>query len=108
MLLSATTSRWSISKRFHSRNRSWFRSAGTARKYKLLPLAREWTKLTVAMADPSNVFAMDDVKFMTGYNIERVVAPETKLLEVIDLVYGSPGELYEPWVPKRASGGTPG
>jgi type IV pilus assembly protein PilB len=41
------------------------------------------------MADPTNVFAMDDIKFMTGYNVEPVVASETALEEAIDHYYGS-------------------
>src|SRR4029079_2356625 len=44
---------------------------------------------TIAMADPTNVFAMDDIKFMTGYNVEPVVASETALEESIDRYYGS-------------------
>ena len=41
------------------------------------------------MADPTNVFAMDDIKFMTGYNVEPVVASETSLEEAIEKYYGS-------------------
>ncbi len=51
--------------------------AETARKYQVLPLSRSGATLTIAMADPTNVFAMDDIKFMTGYNVEPVVASET-------------------------------
>ena len=46
----------------------------TARKYQIVPLSRAGATLTIAMTDPTNVFAMDDVKFMTGYNVEPVVA----------------------------------
>jgi type IV pilus assembly protein PilB len=60
----------------------------TARKYQILPLSRSGATLTLAMTDPANVFAMDDVKFMTGYNVEPVVASETALLEAIDTYYG--------------------
>src|SRR4030042_5986080 len=45
-----------------------------AKKYLLMPIVRVGATLTIALADPSNVFAIDDVKFMTGYNIEVVVA----------------------------------
>ena len=48
----------------------------TALKYHVLPLSRVGSSLTLAMADPANVFAMDDIKFMTGFNIEPVVASE--------------------------------
>ena len=41
------------------------------------------------MVDPTNVFAMDDIKFMTGFNIEPVVASESSILEGIDKSYGS-------------------
>jgi type IV pilus assembly protein PilB len=63
--------------------------AETARKYQVLPLSRSGATLTIAMADPTNVFAMDDIKFMTGYNVEPVVASETTLEESIDHYYGS-------------------
>ncbi len=63
--------------------------ADTARKYQILPLSRSGATLTIAMADPTNVFAMDDIKFMTGYNVEPVVASETSLEEAIEKYYGS-------------------
>jgi type IV pilus assembly protein PilB len=63
--------------------------AETARKYQILPLSRSGATLTIAMADPTNVFAMDDIKFMTGYNVEPVVASETSLDEAIEKYYGS-------------------
>ena len=46
--------------------------------------------LTIAMGDPTNVFAMDDIKFMTGYNVEPVVASEIALRKAIDKHYGTP------------------
>ncbi len=48
----------------------------TAQKYQVVPLSRAGATLTLAMTDPTNVFAMDDIKFMTGYNVEPVVASE--------------------------------
>ncbi len=63
--------------------------AETARKYQILPLSRSGATLTIAMADPTNVFAMDDIKFMTGYNVEPVVASETSLEEATERYYGS-------------------
>ena len=65
--------------------------AETARKYQIVPLSRAGATLTIAMTDPTNVFAMDDVKFMTGYNVEPVVASETAVLESIDKYYGAGG-----------------
>ena len=41
----------------------------TARKYQIIPLSRSGSTLTIAMTDPTNVFAMDDIKFMTGYTV---------------------------------------
>ncbi len=63
--------------------------AETAKKYQVLPLSRSGATLTIAMADPTNVFAMDDIKFMTGYNVEPVVASEGALEGAIDRYYGS-------------------
>ncbi len=63
--------------------------AETARKYQILPLSRSGATLTIAMADPTNVFAMDDIKFMTGYNVEPVVASESSLEDAIEKYYGS-------------------
>ncbi len=59
-----------------------------AQKYQILPVARVGATLTVAMVDPSNVFALDDVKFMTGYNVEPVVAVESSVREAIADHYG--------------------
>ncbi len=61
----------------------------TAMKYQILPLSRVGSSLTVAMVDPTNVFAMDDIKFMTGFNIEPVVASETAIMEAIKKHYGT-------------------
>ncbi len=63
--------------------------AETAQKYQILPLSRAGANLTIAMVDPTNVFAMDDIKFMTGYNVEPVVASETAIMDAIDKYYGS-------------------
>src|SRR6476660_1809887 len=59
----------------------------TARKYSIVPLSRAGATLTIAMTDPTNVFALDDVKFMTGYNVEPVVALEGALLDAIEHYY---------------------
>ncbi len=61
----------------------------TSIKYQILPLSRVGSSLTVAMVDPTNVFAMDDIKFMTGFNIEPVVASETAITDAIKKHYGS-------------------
>jgi type IV pilus assembly protein PilB len=59
----------------------------TANKYQIVPLSRAGATLTIAMTDPTNVFAMDDIKFMTGYNVEPVVASETAVSEAIQRYY---------------------
>jgi type IV pilus assembly protein PilB len=64
--------------------------AETAHKYQIVPLSRAGATLTIAMTDPTNVFAMDDIKFMTGYNVEPVVASETAVLEAITRYYAAP------------------
>jgi type IV pilus assembly protein PilB len=61
----------------------------TALKYQVLPLSRVGSSLTLAMVDPTNVFAMDDIKFMTGFNIEPVVASESAIVEAIKKFYGT-------------------
>ena len=60
----------------------------TAKRYQILPLSRVGASLTIAMVDPTNVFAMDDIKFMTGFNIEPVVASESAIMEAIEKAYG--------------------
>jgi type IV pilus assembly protein PilB len=63
--------------------------ADTAQKYQIVPLSRSGATLTIAITDPTNVFAMDDIKFMTGYNVEPVVASETAVTEAIKRYYPS-------------------
>jgi len=64
-----------------------------AKKYLVIPISRVGMTLTVAMADPSNVFAIDDIKFMTGFNIEPVVAAEAGVIDAIKRCYGGGGAL---------------
>ena len=64
----------------------------TAKRYQILPLSRVGASLTIAMVDPTTVFAMDDIKFMTGFNIEPVVASESSIIEGIDKAYGTSKE----------------
>jgi type IV pilus assembly protein PilB len=63
--------------------------AETAHKYQIVPLSRSGATLTIAMTDPTNVFAMDDIKFMTGYNVEPVVASETAVSDAITKYYAA-------------------
>jgi type IV pilus assembly protein PilB len=61
--------------------------AEVVQKYQLIPVNRAGSTLIVAMADPSNIFAIDDIKFMTGYNVEVVVAAEASIKTAIDKYY---------------------
>lgn len=54
-----------------------------ASKYQIFPISKNGATLTLAMTDPSNVFALDDVKFMTGYDVVPVVASETAIKDAI-------------------------
>jgi type IV pilus assembly protein PilB len=67
--------------------------ADVARKYNILPVNKTGATITIAMADPTNVFAMDDIKFMTGYNVEPVVASELGIKAAIDNYYGTSSAL---------------
>src|SRR5881296_1497873 len=60
----------------------------TASRYQVIPLSRVGSVLTIAMTDPTNVFAMDDIKFMTGFNVEPVVASEAAIGDAILRFYG--------------------
>jgi type IV pilus assembly protein PilB len=64
-----------------------------ASKHSVLPLSRVGATLTLAMVDPTNVFAMDDVKFMTGLNVEPVVVAEGSVQLAIAKYYGSSREI---------------
>jgi type IV pilus assembly protein PilB len=59
----------------------------TAKKYTIIPISRVGGTLTLAMADPSDIFAIEDIKFMTNYNIEPVVASERSIISAIEQQY---------------------
>jgi len=67
----------------------------TALRYQVIPLSRVGSVLTIAMTDPTNVFAMDDIKFMTGFNVEPVVASESAIAESISRFYGGGSSTHE-------------
>jgi len=58
-----------------------------AEKYTVLPIALKNATLIVAMTDPSNIFALDDLKFLTGYRVEPFVAADDAILTSIDYYY---------------------
>ena len=64
-----------------------------SQKYSVLPLSRVGATLTLAMVDPTNVFAMDDIKFMTGLNVEPVVVAEASIQHAISKYYSSTREI---------------
>src|SRR6266581_4476873 len=66
-----------------------------AEKHQCIPVNRAGASLIIAMSDPSNIFAIDDIKFLTGYNIEVVVASEQAIKEAIEHYYAERGPSYE-------------
>ena len=69
--------------------------ADLARKYLVFPLSQRGTTLIIAMADPSNIFAIDDIKFLTGYRVEALAAAESAIKEVLDEYYDTSASLSE-------------
>jgi len=55
-----------------------------ARRHTCLPIKIQDDELVVAMSDPANIFAIDDLRIVTGYDIRPVVSPESDLLQAID------------------------
>jgi type IV pilus assembly protein PilB len=66
-----------------------------ASKHLVVPVNRAGSALIVAMCDPSNIYAVDDLKFLTGYNIEAVVASEPAIREAIERFYAEKGPSLE-------------
>ena len=64
-----------------------------ALKYSVLPVSKVGASLTLAMADPTNVFAMDDIKFMTGFNVEPVISAESSIQHAIGKYYTGSSEI---------------
>jgi len=64
-------------------------------RHGLIPVSRAGSSLIVAMSDPSNLHAVDDIKFLTGYNVEPVVAPITAIEKAIQRCYAAPERAEE-------------
>ncbi len=62
--------------------------AEVVKKYLVVPIKRLGATLSLAMVDPSDVFAIDDIKFMTGYNVEPIIAAESSVVDLINKYYG--------------------
>ena len=67
--------------------------SSVSKKYFILPINRVGPKLTLAMADPSNIVVIDEIKFMTGFNVEPVVASETEIIDAVKKYYGGGGNV---------------
>lgn len=63
-------------------------TAALAERYQVLPIRKEGRRLVLAMADPTNFFAVDDVRMVTGLDIETVITPESELQRAIANTYG--------------------
>jgi type IV pilus assembly protein PilB len=82
----------------------------TAQKYLVIPLSRAGSTLAIATADPRNVLAIDDIKFLTGLNVEPLVASEASIREALEKYYGTPQALelkkvYEEFAQIEREGG---
>lgn len=64
-------------------------------KYQIVPINRTGATLIVAVSDPSNLFAIEDIKFMTGYNVEMVVASESDIKGALDKYYDQSASLAD-------------
>ena len=64
-------------------------------RHKIIPVSRAGSSLIVAMADPSNLHAIDDIKFLTGYNVEPVVASEAAIIQTLERSYQAPEISYD-------------
>ena len=60
-----------------------------AKQYSLIPISKIGKVLTIAMSDPLNIFAIDDIKMLTNYQIEPIIATENDIKEAINNYYGS-------------------
>ena len=67
--------------------------SSTVKKHFIIPINRVGPKLTLAMADPSNIVVIDEIKFMTGFNVEPVVASEAEIIDAIKKYYGGGGSV---------------
>ncbi len=59
-----------------------------AERYQVVPIKQEGRKITLAMVDPTNIFAIDDVRLASGYNVDVVIATERDVKRIINQSYG--------------------
>lgn len=62
-------------------------SESLAKRYQVIPISKESQKLTLAMADPTNFFAIDDVRMATGCEVKPVIAAEHVIMHAISQYY---------------------
>ncbi|MDR0498787.1 MAG: type IV-A pilus assembly ATPase PilB [Holophagales bacterium] len=84
-----------------------------ANRYKVLPLKKNGNRLTIATNDPTDIFALDDIRFYTGYNIDMVIASEMSISRALERYYGGTGAIrlkesgHSPLSSISAFGGVP-
>ncbi len=78
--------------------------ANTARMFGVLPIRRDGDKLIVALGNPANSTVLDDLRFLTGGEVEGVLAPEAQLKEAIDKAYGNSQDAMKALVDEIVSG----
>jgi type IV pilus assembly protein PilB len=66
-----------------------------AQRHGIIPVEKQGSSLIVAVSDPSNIYAMDDIKFLTGYNVEMVVAAESSIREALEDYYHEEEQVLE-------------
>ncbi|MBI5469400.1 MAG: Flp pilus assembly complex ATPase component TadA [Deltaproteobacteria bacterium] len=76
----------------------------TARRYMVIPVSKEGDELRLAMLDPLNVFAVDELKKITNCNIVPLVATETEVMKALDQYYGMGSSLADMVRKVQASG----
>jgi len=62
-------------------------SYDTAKRYQIMPVTRTGDTITIAMADPSDSFAIDHIKFLTSLKVAVVIASESDIVEIIEVYY---------------------
>jgi type IV pilus assembly protein PilB len=70
-------------------------SREVCQKHKIIPISRTGSALVVAMADPTNLHAIDDIKFLTGFNVEPVVASETAIAGALERAHAAQTASYD-------------
>jgi len=74
------------------------------RRYAALPVGLEGHTLTIAIPNPSNVFALDDIKFLTGFQVKALPAPEEAIRAAIDKIFGPRARAGDDSLPDLADG----